>query len=86
MIGAVELVAGIAVAGMIAVRRFAAEAEVSEVLAAAAEVLAAATAEIAVAAEIAAEEAGIVVEAVAVRKVEEDDPAPGLASVRAIAM
>jgi len=80
--------AGIAVAGMIADRRFAAEAEVSGVLAAAAEVLAAATAEIAVAAEIAAvaaeiaaEEVEIVVEAVAVRKAEGDGPAPGLARV-----
>jgi hypothetical protein len=74
-------VAGIAVADMIADRRFAAEAEVSGVLAAAAEVLAAATAEIAVAAEIAAEEVEIVVEAVAVRKAEGDGPAPGLARV-----
>src|SRR6185437_3512605 len=55
-------VAGIAVADMIADRRFAAEAEVSGVLAAAAEVLAAATAEIAVAAEIAAVAAEIAAE------------------------
>jgi len=79
-------VAGIAVADMIADRRFAAEAEVSGVLAAAAEVLAAATAEIAVAVEIAAEEVEIVVEAVAVRKAEEDGPAPGLARSGANAM
>src|SRR6185312_10099356 len=78
--------AGIAVADMIADRRFAAEAEVSGVLAAAAEVLAAATAEIAVAVEIAAEEVEIVVEAVAVRKAEEDGPAPGLARSGANAM
>lgn len=78
--------AGIAVAGMIADRRFAAEAEVSGVLAAAAEVLAVATAEIAVAVEIAAEEVGIVVVAVAVRKAEEDGPAPGLARSGANAM
>jgi len=78
--------AGIAVAGMIADRRFAAEAEVSGVLAAAAEVLAVATAEIAVAVEIAAEEVEIVVEAVAVRKAEGDGPAPGLARSGANAM
>ena len=85
-VAAAALAAGIAVAGMIAVRLFAAEVEVSGVLAAAAEVLAAATAEIAVAVEIAAEEVEIVVEAVAVRKAEEDGPAPGLARSGANAM
>jgi len=85
-VAAAAWVTGIAAAGMIAVRLFAAEVEVSEALAAAAEVLAAATVEIAVAVEIAAEVVEIVVEAVAVRKAEGDGPAPGLVRSGANAM